>query len=296
MLKQRILTAGVLLAFFLLAVFYLPFAYWRVFMVLCALPAAYEWGKLAGFDRRGSLVASAVMLALCGCYSAMELAFAGGASPARALFMYMPACLFWVVVVPCWLSRRWNLSRTRAGRGALLALGLYLILITVNALTELRFLSAMALLFVLSLAWVADIAAYFTGRYFGGAKLSPEISPGKTRAGAYGAMIAVALEFLLVQIFQDANREGGLDWKIWLGAGAVTLCLGAGFAILGIMGDLFESLLKRQAGVKDSGNLFPGHGGILDRIDSQLAILPCFMAFYHLFTLAFLHFLHRITE
>lgn len=121
-------------------------------------------------------------------------------------------------------------------------------------------------LFLLVLIWTADIAAYFTGRRWGKTKLAPALSPGKTRAGVYGALAGAVLAAL------------SLAW--WLGmspslAGlAVILCVVTAF--VSVVGDLYESLVKRRRGVKDSGRLLPGHGGILDRIDSLMAAAPVF--------------------
>ena len=119
--------------------------------------------------------------------------------------------------------------------------------------------------------WIADTAAYFAGRAFGRRKLAPAISPGKTWEGVYGALAAVAAYALA--LWPAARRAGGFDdsgiapLAGWIAAALV-------LAALSVVGDLFESLLKRQAGVKDSGSILPGHGGILDRIDALLAAMP----------------------
>jgi phosphatidate cytidylyltransferase len=118
----------------------------------------------------------------------------------------------------------------------------------------------------MSLSWVADTGAYFSGRQWGRVKLSPNISPKKTREGVYGALVAVGLwSGLLIWL----RPETGPVILI------VLFCLA--ICLISVVGDLFESLLKRQAGVKDSGNILPGHGGILDRMDSLTAVAPAFM-------------------
>ena len=129
------------------------------------------------------------------------------------------------------------------------------------------FYDPLALLSVCALVWVADIAAYFSGRAFGGKKLAPSISPGKTWAGAIGGVIGV-LVYSNVILF--AVAPGEIHWKEVLLLQPVFIVL----AVWSIIGDLFESLLKRQAGVKDSSSLLPGHGGILDRVDSLTSTLP----------------------
>jgi phosphatidate cytidylyltransferase len=127
-------------------------------------------------------------------------------------------------------------------------------------------MDAWLLLAAMALVWIADIAAYFCGRAFGRNKLAPSISPGKTREGAFGALLAVLVYGFVLALKQwpDASAER-------LAGVAVVLLL---LTVLSIVGDLFESLLKRQAGIKDSSNLLPGHGGVLDRIDSLTSTLP----------------------
>ena len=123
------------------------------------------------------------------------------------------------------------------------------------------------LLFGLMLIWVADIGAYFSGKSFGRRKLAPHISPGKTREGLYGAIAAVAVYSL----------AGGWYFGFDLETGFLLLLLSLLLSLISVVGDLFESLMKREFGVKDSGAILPGHGGMLDRIDSLLAAMPLFM-------------------
>jgi phosphatidate cytidylyltransferase len=129
------------------------------------------------------------------------------------------------------------------------------------ALLFLRNHSPSLLLAIVGIAIVADTAAYFTGRAFGKHKLAPSISPGKTWEGAVGGAVAVAVYALLLPAPEGIG-------KLQLIVAALAL------SVLSVLGDLFESWIKRRAGVKDSSQLLPGHGGILDRIDSQLAVLP----------------------
>ncbi|UTM01220.1 MULTISPECIES: phosphatidate cytidylyltransferase [unclassified Alcaligenes] len=135
------------------------------------------------------------------------------------------------------------------------------------------FLHTQGIVYVLSLLvliWVADIAAYFAGRAFGKAKLAPRVSPGKTWAGALGGMVAAAAWMLI-----SANWAGSFGADVQQRWGWVaTAALGLALAALSIVGDLFESLLKRRAAVKDSSQLLPGHGGVYDRIDALLPVAP----------------------
>ena len=139
-------------------------------------------------------------------------------------------------------------------------LGLLLLFATWVALNGLQQISPWLLLAVLATVWLADSAAYFAGKRFGRHKLAPEISPGKTWEGVAGAILASTLYGLALCYFLHISRW--LIVGLWL------------IVVLSIMGDLFESLLKRQAGKKDSSHLLPGHGGVLDRIDGLISTLP----------------------
>jgi phosphatidate cytidylyltransferase len=172
-----------------------------------------------------------------------------------ARMAFLPAALFWVVAVPLWLAR----GVSAQARPALVASGFMVI---VPPALALALLPAREVLAVLVLVWIADTAAYFVGRAWGRRKLAPAISPGKTWEGAAGGVVGALAYAIILGAFTDR-----VAWAPWLAAAAV-------LAAVSIVGDLFESAAKRQAGVKDSGALLPGHGGILDRIDSATATLP----------------------
>jgi len=157
----------------------------------------------------------------------------------------------------------------------MLGIGLALALVVAAWFALMQFLSqgVLALLSVLLIVWVADTAAYFAGRAFGRRKLAPHISPGKTWAGVCGAIVAVLLLALAVWQFAPSARIYSNDLFTAVGPLWALLLL-AVLVALSIVGDLFESLLKRQAGVKDSGQLLPGHGGVLDRVDAMVPVLP----------------------
>jgi phosphatidate cytidylyltransferase len=171
------------------------------------------------------------------------------------------SALFWITLAPYWLARG-----IRPGRGALLATG---VLVLVPAGLATVSLAPLQVLALLGFAWVADTAALLAGRSFGRRKLAPAISPAKTWEGVAGAVAAcLAYAIILVQLNPDLGMRANFSsWALYLG-GAVVLCAAS------VLGDLFESDLKRQAGAKDSGTLLPGHGGVLDRIDSATAALP----------------------
>jgi phosphatidate cytidylyltransferase len=176
------------------------------------------------------------------------------------------ATLVWLLVVPAWLVRGW-----RPSTAVLPAVGVLVLLSTWIAIVQIHAHSPGLLLALMAVVWVADTAAYFAGRRFGRHKLAPSISPGKTREGAYGALFAVGAYALALL---PLGARSGYAQAIGAGAAAGWVVLLVLLALLSIFGDLFESLLKRQRGVKDSGSVLPGHGGVLDRIDALTAAMP----------------------
>ena len=151
------------------------------------------------------------------------------------------------------------------GQGGLgVGVGVLLLFSTWLAIVQLRSLGPLTLLAFFALAWVADIAAYFAGRRFGRHKLAPSISPGKTREGAIGAVLGVVMYGVLLRPGSPFETIPLWQWVLLL----------VGLTAISIIGDLYESLLKRQAGIKDSSQILPGHGGVLDRIDSLTSTMP----------------------
>ena len=208
---------------------------------------------------------AAVLLAgfLAALYAALAWAWhplSAGDPPEAAT--YVLAALFWLLVVPYWLKR--GLSQPSA---ALLALTGVVVLVPAGlaALT----LPAERLLLALGMVWIADTAAYLAGSAFGRRKLAPSISPGKTWEGAAGAA-AATLIYAIICALPGAPLGAAVQGAGWVAYLAVVMLLCA----VSIAGDLFESAVKRQAGAKDSGALLPGHGGVLDRIDSITSTLP----------------------
>ncbi len=181
-------------------------------------------------------------------------------------FVCGTATLFWLLVVPAWLAAGWRVESKLA-----LALAGWLVLIAAwVALVQIQARSPALLLALMGVVWIADTAAYFAGRAFGRHRLAPSISPGKTWEGVYGALAATAVYAVALLGFAPAAREGAISLAVAAAWVALLLALTA----VSIVGDLFESLLKRQRGVKDSGRILPGHGGVLDRIDALIAALP----------------------
>jgi len=266
MLRTRVITALVLLVAFLAALYWLPPAAWAVFAGVLVIPAAWEWAKLIRLQPSACGLYVVAVAAICA--ALFGLAEPGVLSGRLESLVYLGASLFWIVVVPLWLWRSW-LPRARW----LAALtGLLVLVSTWLALVGLHRLGPSQLLLLMSVAWISDIAAYFAGRRFGRHKLAPSISPGKTWEGVAGAVLAVSLYAALCDFAWHAYFPQSCK-TMRFGAIAMLLFLWLLTAI-GIYGDLFESALKRQAGVKDSGALLPGHGGVLDRIDALTSVLP----------------------
>lgn len=262
MLKARILTALLLLAGFLSALFLLSPAGWLLLCALVCAVAGWEWGGLAAFGAtaRGLLAAALAGLSLMlGVWLGLAQAVPTDTLPLAML--YLASVLFWLFGVPFWLTRKWPLHPPALA----IAVGAVVLIPPVLALAHLRLIDPRFLLVTMAVVWVADIAAYFSGRAFGRRKLAPSISPGKTWAGAVGAGLGVLAFGHAVALASGITPPLG-----WIAFAPLLVA----YTALSIIGDLFESLLKRQAGIKDSGKLLPGHGGILDRIDSLTSTLP----------------------
>ncbi len=268
MLKTRVLTAIALLPLVLGLLFLAGPALWAAFAAAIALVSCWEWSRLCGFApgaRRAYLAASLAVGA--------GLAFAFLRGPERvfanlAQASFIASAYFWIFAVPAWLALRLRPEPWASGLA-----GWFVIWPLWAALVAIRETGPWVLLACAALVWVADIAAYFAGRRFGRRKLAPAISPGKTWEGVAGAMLGVlaygaALAALaraypgpLAPLFEPAGTAPALLAMLVLAA-------------LSVLGDLFESWMKRCAGRKDSSALLPGHGGILDRIDALTPALP----------------------
>jgi phosphatidate cytidylyltransferase len=234
-------TAAVLIAVLLGAMFFLPRPAFAALVCAVVVLAAHEWARLCSIPAGW---AYALVMGFC-------VMVVYNTEPYRPVFAL--AAIFWVLVAPAWLWAGVASRRTLAVAG---------FAVLIPAGLAMAALEPLEMLLVLVLVWIADTAAYFAGRAWGRHKLAPSISPGKTWEGAAGG-VAGALAYAII----CGTLAEGILWVPYLAAAAL-------IAVLSIVGDLFESALKRQAGAKDSGTLLPGHGGILDRIDSATAILP----------------------
>lgn len=258
MLVTRILTVAVLLPLFAGGLFFLPAVWWGVALMPLVIAGALEWSALCGFGRAGRWGFCTVLAA-----SMAAFLLAGSHAGPRAADMpvLLVSALFWVVLAPLWLWQGWRVRNPllMAMTGWILLVPTWLALILLQHYPW-------VMLAVMGVAWVADSAAYFAGHFWGRRKLAPAISPGKTWEGVAGAAVAVAVYYLLVWHFGFAAT--GRDLRLEVAILVMVLFP------LSVLGDLFESWIKRQAGVKDSGRLLPGHGGVLDRIDALTSTLP----------------------
>jgi phosphatidate cytidylyltransferase len=268
-LRQRVITAAVLAPLGIAGVVLLPQLWFAIGIGLLFVVGAWEWAKLAGWQ---SSLARIVVLAA----HVALFAHAWFASDAARVQIIWSGVAFWLLS-PLWLHQfRFGAEQRRR---SLLLKTIAGLLVIVPAWTAAIVLhggdrGAWWVLFVIVLVWVADSCAYFAGRRYGTTKLAPNISPGKTRAGVYGALAGAVVYAGLVGHFGFAISPSSLP--TFIGLCLVTV-------VFSVIGDLLESLIKRHAQVKDSGTLFPGHGGALDRFDSLFAALPIFVAGRHLF-------------
>jgi len=267
MLGQRVVTALVLLALLVPAIFVAPPWVWGLVSLALLAIAGHEWGRLLG-SARGGLGLGLGLAGAGAAYVVWRTSGAAGDPVAAVAVLAATSLAFWLSVGPMSLARV-----ERLGPGWLI--GALVLSACWIALYELRLVGAVTLVSCMAIVWLADIGAYFFGRAFGRRKLAPRISPGKSWEGVAGGMLtvlvaAVAAATLLpptdAPVFSSwlAGRIG------WVGAASILAC----FAGLSVVGDLYESLLKRLAGTKDSGKLLPGHGGVLDRIDALIPTMP----------------------
>ena len=266
MLRQRVFTALTLILIAVGAVIWSSTAFALVATAVLGFALA-EWLQLTGATRTASvIVALSVAVILIVMLVAARDVIALAVLPLAAL-----ASAIWLIIVV--LVMQPGAMSFRLPPLAGMTLAVVLVLAAWLALMQLLLQGAATLLSVLLIVWIADTAAYFAGRAFGRRKLAPHISPGKTWAGVAGAILAVLLAALIVRQFFPVAPLYSNHLFATIGVLATLLILTL-LVALSVIGDLFESLLKRQAGVKDSSQLLPGHGGVLDRVDAMVPLLP----------------------
>lgn len=265
MLKQRILTALILIPIVVLAIFKLPASAFTLVSVLFFMAAGWEWAALAGLSSRSAKICYCLSIPLfvflISLLSLLRYPFLGAGLTSGAALGWLIA--FFLLVY--YQKTEKNLLTSSA---LLSLIGIVILVTAVLCLNSLRYIppAPYMLLFLFALIWGADIAAYFTGRMLGRHKLAPRISPNKTWEGVIGALVWAVI----------CGGGYGFIWHADKMNMLYFIILAMVTVNISIIGDLFESLLKRAKGIKDSGSIFPGHGGILDRIDSLLAALPVF--------------------
>lgn len=267
MLKQRIITALVLLPLMLGMLFFANPIIWTLFTGIISLLALWEYGRLCHLNKNQHILYLSVTLLFGFCLYYFHLTN-------KLIYLYFVVPIFWLIIVPCWLKNKWKIHPNLFSMavGWLLILPFWLALIgfkpdstSAETLTA-KVMLGIPLLFLMSMVWIADISAYFIGRAIGKHKLAPVISPNKSWEGAIGAVLCVSVYTTACIFFVLDNNKSPVVYILGIG-GSIIL------TSISILGDLLESWLKRAAGVKDSSALLPGHGGVLDRVDSLIAVL-----------------------
>lgn len=259
MLKQRILTALVMAPVAIGCLFFLPNAGFQLFVAAVITVGAWEWGNFAGFEMPGRYgYATVIGLLLAGSFFVPNLA------------ILIVGCLWWLVAF--FLMRqypqgadRWSSPITIALIGIAVLVPGFVSLLVLKDTANPNFL----ILLLFFLIWGADIGAYFTGRAFGKRKLAPEVSPGKSWEGFYGGLVIALIIGIGMFAWLGNPNLASLHGAIWIACLVLVI-------VVSVLGDLAMSMFKRNRGVKDSSNLLPGHGGVLDRIDSLLSAGPVF--------------------
>lgn len=276
MLKQRLITAFILIPLVVWGVISLPTDTLSLVFAVVLAAGAWEWTALMGLSSLPSRVSYILLVIL------MLVLAAWTVMNSVMLYIVMAIALTWWIGALIWIQRysqrvarpdevsadkplrdvsqrKWSFGLA----GMLVFIPPWIALVVMH---DEGAAGPYWLLFILVLIWGADSGAYFAGRRWGKRKLAPHVSPGKTWEGVYGACSVTLLLAIIGSPILEISRQGVL--------GFILLCLAA--TLFSIVGDLLESMLKRQAGVKDSGHVLPGHGGVLDRIDSLVAGMPVF--------------------
>ncbi|WP_237065638.1 phosphatidate cytidylyltransferase [Microbulbifer guangxiensis] len=268
MLKQRIITALVLVALFLGALFLLPIQWFTVATVVVILLGGWEWANLSNLNRALRFVflaaLGAVLIAVAQYVFAMDFA---RPDTSRAQEVLAVACGWWALAF-LWVQSYpasailWGNRWVRGLIGLVVLVPAWLSMVILRGLDQ----GAWLVLFVVAVVVAADVGAYFVGRRFGKHKLAREVSPGKSWEGFFGGLAACLILAIVVSVVLSLPMKNSLLFSFGI---LVT-------AVASVIGDLVESMFKRHRGIKDSSRILPGHGGILDRLDSLSAALPVF--------------------
>ena len=268
MFKQRVVTALILAPIMIIGIFLLPLQAFAFFIgIICTL-GAWEWANISGYQKTWSRVfyAAFVFVSLYIAARILDL------NPDWKIYVLAAGTLWWVVAFL--LVKRypggtdlWSSRLVRAALGLCVLIPMWVGFMHLKQQPY----ASLLIIFVMLVVWGADIGAYFSGRKWGNSKLAPKVSPGKSWAGFWGGlattMVIAAVCGLAVEQFVRPLTT--YDWVSLFVITAVTM-------VISVLGDLVESMMKRYRGIKDSSSLLPGHGGVLDRIDSMAAAVPIF--------------------
>ena len=278
-MKQRIRTALIIAPLAIAAIFFLPFKFFVLFASTLYLLASKEWGSFVAKVKTSlTIYLFAILLAATLSLIPLDSLWIDGSINPLIIYCLGGAALWWCLSLLMVISYPQSAKFWAKNKAVKSVMGLctlipffwgMLLLRSINIEQDFYF-GATLLMFVFALVWAADTGAYFCGKKFGKHKLAANVSPGKTIEGFVGGLVsAMIIAYIGSVYFTIANDK----LSIFFIAAFVTTCASA-------LGDLNESIFKREAGLKDSGNLLPGHGGILDRIDSLTAAVPVFSIFY----------------
>lgn len=282
MLKQRILTAVVLAPLAIAAIFYLPLPFFGALLLTIMGIGAWEWGPLMGFStnvkRSIFVLASVSLISVLWVILPPETLWQSQALDTEAIYILWLAVAWWATSATLTLlyprfSSFWSNHRSIRGVFGWLTLipaWLAFMVIRSSDYSTDPYHGAQLIMFLFLMVWSADVGAYFVGKSIGKRKLLPNVSPGKTLEGVVGGIVTACALVALAGYFIGFNAQ---QYKVVI---LVTVII----TTISVLGDLNESMFKRQAGVKDSGTILPGHGGVLDRIDSLTATAPIYALCY----------------
>ena len=249
-------------------IFFLPIEQFAYFIGAIVTVAAWEWANLSGYSSPAIRIAYAAIIAA----STFVIAYFIDSNPEISFVILIAGAIWWLIA--CFLVVQypkkvalWQAKPVRAALGFLVLIPMWVGFMTLKSQEH----SALIIVYVMLLIWGADTGAYFAGKTWGNAKLAPNVSPGKSWAGFWGGLATTGL---IAVVFSLCINKwlGAMSMDDFVLLAIITFIT----AIISVMGDLVESMMKRHRGIKDSSQLLPGHGGVLDRIDSMAAAVPVF--------------------
>jgi len=273
--KERVLTALVLAPLMIVGIFFLPLKQFAIFIAAIATIGAWEWANIAGYQKNWSRILYAVVVFVALYVSARFLKV-----HEEYLIYYLAAGTLWWVVAFALVKQYPGGTDIWAARPIRALLGLCVLIPMWVGFMHLKTQphSSLLIVYVMLIVWGADTGAYFAGRKWGNSKLAPHVSPGKSWAGFWGGLVTTMVVALIFAACVDrwVDPMSVQEVLVLLGITVVTM-------VISVLGDLVESMMKRHRGIKDSSSLLPGHGGVLDRIDSMAAAVPVFSFFMLVF-------------